>query len=404
MKNSNYIVLLLLATLMVSCKNNKPLPDGAYRITGTVAGLTNGEFYLSNYPNPADTITIKDGKFEFQGKIDGSVKGIYLVKDLSERRMNLKTQLSLYVEPTTMTLKLNYNDFSKSKLTGSKTQDSRYQLDSIQAQIKQKYKPLLDKFTASRKEYQKAAAAGASEETLKALSYAENDIKDKLSPYYKESREANIKFVKEHPNSYISLTLLRSLTSRLKYEEAKEMYDKIPAEYTQTKMGKKIFKDIENLKKGVPGAPAGDFHTVDIHGDSIQLADFRGKYLIIDFWASWCVPCRKSNPHLIKLYKKYHPKGLEILGVSDDDSNPAAWRKAVKEDGIGIWHHVLRGAKMNKKTHRLTYGGIGSGYNIHFLPTKILVNPKGIVIARYVGGGEDVAAKIDKKMAEIFDN
>src|SRR5699024_4809173 len=152
----------------------------------------------------------------------------------------------------------------------------------------------------------------------------------------------------------------------------------------------RLKQDIEDLKKGVPGADAADFNTVDINGDSLQLADFKGDYLLIDFWASWCVPCRKGNPDLIKLYKKYHPKGLEILGVSDDDSDHNAWHKAVEKDGIDIWHHVLRGMKTDESGRPVDGGSdISNAYNISTLPTKILINPSGEIIGRYGSGGGD---------------
>jgi thiol-disulfide isomerase/thioredoxin len=135
----------------------------------------------------------------------------------------------------------------------------------------------------------------------------------------------------------------------------------------------------------------------------LKLTDFRGKYVLVDFWASWCVPCRAGNPHLLSLYAKYKDKGFEIIGVSDDDSNHEAWKKAVEKDGIGVWKHVLRGLKRDPNSE---YGfdksaSISDRYGISSLPTKILIDPAGVIIGRYGGGGEDDAA-MDKKLAEVF--
>ena len=112
------------------------------------------------------------------------------------------------------------------------------------------------------------------------------------------------------------------------------------------------------------------------------------------------VPCRSGNPHLIKLYEKYHTKGVEFIGISDDDSNPKAWHKAVEKDGIGIWHHVLRGLKQTKKGFDKT-NDITEGYAVHSIPTKILIDPQGIIVGRYGGVGEDDEA-MDKMFEEIF--
>jgi thiol-disulfide isomerase/thioredoxin len=123
---------------------------------------------------------------------------------------------------------------------------------------------------------------------------------------------------------------------------------------------------------------------------------------LLDFWASWCVPCRKGNPHLLSLYSKYKDKGLEIIGVSDDDNNHEAWQKAVDKDGIGVWKHVLRGLDMKKRlAGEENESDISQYYGIHSLPTKILIDPNGIIIGRYGGGGESDEA-MDKKFAEIF--
>jgi thiol-disulfide isomerase/thioredoxin len=147
---------------------------------------------------------------------------------------------------------------------------------------------------------------------------------------------------------------------------------------------------------------AHEFTKQDINGQTLSLASLRGKYVLLDFWASWCGPCRKGNPHLKSLYSKYKDKGLEIVGVSDDDRDLAAWKKAVEQDGIGIWRHVLRGLDMEKRmANQPNPDDISDYYGIHSLPTKILIDPQGKIIGRYGGGGEDDEA-MDKKLASIF--
>ncbi len=98
-------------------------------------------------------------------------------------------------------------------------------------------------------------------------------------------------------------------------------------ELKQTGFGKEIKEELDGLRGGSPGSVAHVFAKNDINGQPLSLADYKGKYVLIDFWASWCGPCRKGNPHLKSLYAKYKEKGFEIIGISDDDSKPEAWKK-----------------------------------------------------------------------------
>ena len=157
-------------------------------------------------------------------------------------------------------------------------------------------------------------------------------------------------------------------------------------------------KDIESLRLGVPGTEAYAFAATDINGKEFRLAGLRGKVVLLDFWASWCAPCRASNPHLKELYAKYKDKGFEVVCIADDDTNPDAWRQAVEKDGIGAFHHVLRGFKMADGVQDHS-ADISEHYGIHFLPTKILVGKNGMIVGRY-GGGE--VEQLDAKLAEIF--
>jgi thiol-disulfide isomerase/thioredoxin len=141
----------------------------------------------------------------------------------------------------------------------------------------------------------------------------------------------------------------------------------------------------------------------DVEGNNIKLADYRGKYVLLDFWASWCVPCRKGNPHLKELYAQYKDKGFEVIGVSDDDSKPDAWKTAVAKDALP-WRHVLRGMKMTRDGDKLNIDrskDISAGYNVSSLPTQILIGPDGTIIGRY-GEGADEHSALDEKLQTIF--
>ncbi|HEY1196376.1 TlpA disulfide reductase family protein [Flavobacterium sp.] len=401
MKKLNVIKIAVLGLLFqgftMDCE-----AQGKYKIDGTVTGLSDGKLYVFS-GNKVDSVKVTKGKFQISGEFKDPVENLGIAKISDFSKMNDKMYVSLFAEAVPMTLQLNYADFPASKLTGSKTQDDVAKFNAITAKIKSKYKKELDQFDAIRKKYDDARAAKKSEEVLEAIKYEDNDARGKLEPMYAEMEKASYNFMKENPNSYYSLFLLRMNSRNLKYDEAKAYYDSFNPIYKKGDLAKDLVTEIENIKKGVPGAPAGPFNKKDINGNPIKLEDFKGKYVLIDFWASWCVPCRKGNPHLLKLYAQYKPKGLEILGVSDDDRAEDKWKKAVEKDGIGVWRHILRGLQYKEGTYeRINIDqDVSEGYNIHVLPTKILVDPNGIIVARYDQGEAD-DERMDKDLAAIF--
>ena len=140
-------------------------------------------------------------------------------------------------------------------------------------------------------------------------------------------------------------------------------------------------------KKTGIGATAMDFTQNNIAGKPVKLSDYRGKYVLLDFWASWCGPCRAENPNVLDNYEKYHSKGLEILGVSLDDKKDA-WVKAIKDDGLE-WAHVsdLKGWKNE----------VAKQYNINAVPSNFLIDKEGKIVAVNLRGEE-----LSQKLAEIF--
>lgn len=113
------------------------------------------------------------------------------------------------------------------------------------------------------------------------------------------------------------------------------------------------------------------------------------------------MPCRKSSPDIIKLFNKYHDKGLEIIGVADDDFEQLEWRKAIENDKIGIWYNVLRGLKKNKLEEIDKTESLNDIYNVHALPTRILIDHSGMIIGTYEG--TDADEKLQKKLSKLFE-
>jgi len=274
--------------------------------------------------------------------------------------------------------------------------------------LDQKKEPLMSRVKVILSDYTKAS--GLIKEAIKnnkpqpeveGLERAAAAIKDQTDPMNREMGKMEMDFIKANPNAYLSAILLSQRVSGMRLEESSALFESFTSSVKESKAGKEVMTAIKKLQNGSPGALAYSFSAEDINGKMLNLADFKGKkYVLLDFWASWCVPCRAGNPHLLSLYSKYKEKGLEIVGVSDDDSNQQAWRNAVQKDGIQVWMHVLRGLKRTPQGYDKSKD-ISGPYGITSLPTKVLIDQQGMIVGRYGGGGQS-DGDLDKKLAEIF--
>nr|WP_121271913.1 TlpA disulfide reductase family protein [Pedobacter schmidteae] len=358
-----------------------------FSIKGKINGKNTGYVYLS-YPfgqkYKLDSAAIQNGTFVFKGQLNEPVMA-NLSGQRNIRDMDDPNTTSFFIDPVKMDLTVNYGAFKDAILKGSRSNDEYEGLKKQKIPVRKEMEPVSELYK-NEKDQEKAAAMRA-----------------QFEPFYAKMDKIDEAFIHSHPDSYVSAYLMRFKVASFSPARAKEIYNAWTERIKQSATAKEVYKEILEMERGSPGAIARVFIKNDINGERLSLADFKGKkYVLIDFWASWCVPCRKGNPHLLSLYSKYKDKGLEIIGVSDDDSNHAAWKKAVDQDKIGVWKHVLRGLKRTAKGYDRSED-ITEGYGISSLPTKILIDKDGIIMGRYGGGGEDDAA-MDKKLAEIFNN
>lgn len=397
MKEIRLSIIFCLITLSAFAQN------AIFNIKGTINWRNSGYVYLSyvnkNGKNIADSCAIINQSFQFTGEIN-EPKNAYLRSSLKIRNMEDPNFTSFFIEPGNMKLEITEGDYKNFKLTGSKTQDEANQLSKLKASINDELKPYYKEYKVANEAYTKAVKEKLPQAEQDLHHKMANMIRDKFEPFNKRLDQIDYTFISKNPNSYLSAYLMIFKVSDLPLDSVELFYNGFSLKVKQSSFGKQILDEIVKLKKGAPGAMATVFSTVDIEGKPLSLADFKGKYVLLDFWASWCVPCREGNPHLIKLYAQYKAKGFEIIGVSDDDSKPELWKAAVAQDGIGMWKHVLRGLKRTADGFDRTKD-ISENFGIHTLPTKILIDKEGKIIGRYGGGGESDEA-MDKKLAELF--
>jgi thiol-disulfide isomerase/thioredoxin len=390
---------LATALLLFAAINNlhAQKKDTRFQLKGKLAGQSDGIVYL-HYSDMddkyvRDSSVVTNGDFSFTGSIMTPTRAYV---ELKGDKINNGGEI--YLEPVPMTMRVKVNDFKEVELTGSKTQLELKELQRRKESIFKERQPLADEYTKLNGILIKAVKRKAPEDSITLMKEEVNAFREKFAPFSERINKIDYDFFVKHPNSYVTAYMLRFHGWGL--DTMQMFYDKMNETVRQSNYAKYVAKQMAHKRGGSPGSVAKDFLAIDINGNKLTLSGFRGKYVLLDFWASWCVPCRKANPHLKQLYAKYKDKGIEFIGISDDDSKPDAWRKAVEKDGLA-WLHVLRGYNMEKSLQKLNESEINERFGVHSLPTKILIDPKGVIIGRYGDDGESDGA-MDKTLAEIF--
>lgn len=385
MKNMNKKSMMLIAASAFALGMNA---QGKYTIDGNLKNADGKKIYLSVGDFGAtetDSTVVANGKFTFKGEIDAPFKsGTLILGDLTDYRNAKAWQIA--VEPITITVAGDANQPESVVVNAGKIQED---LNRMQKEMEVFEKPL--------RQLNDAYYAQQTQE-------GRDSVGNLMESYRKQYQEYSDNYMKTRTNSYYATQFLNMDMGNMKYEDIKAIWEKLSPEVQKYGVNAKDVKsELEVLAKVRPGCPAPDFTANDINGKPFTLSSLKGKVVIIDFWASWCGPCRKSNPHMRELYAKYHKKGLDMVYVSDDDNNPAKWKAAVEKDqliGDGF-HHVLRGLKITdpvKYTMDKT-NDISDKYAIHYLPTKYLIDKKGNIVCK-INEGED--AKLDAQIEQLL--
>ncbi|MCS4226510.1 AhpC/TSA family protein [Sphingobacterium sp. BIGb0165] len=347
-----------------------------------------------------DSVKIENNAFVFKGKIDEPVMA-YLYLDRSGRSVDDPNAVSFYLEPKKMSIRLERDKFKEGLIKGSKSQDEWAKLNVEKNVIRKEMEPVLEEYGRLNKRYMDAdAELKLLEAKVKKLKEEAYDYRENFTPFNDRLAGLDVEFIKKNPNSYVSSFLMQFMTTGADLAKIEGLYNGLSDQIKNSGNGREIAEKIQGIKNGSPGSKAFEFEATDINEKELKLAAFKGKYVLLDFWASWCVPCRKGNPHLIDLYTKYKSKGFEIIGVASDDRSQAAWHKAVDQDKIGIWRHVLSGLKFENGEFDRSKS-ISDHFGISTLPTKILIDPDGMIVGRYASGSE-TDTELDKKLAEVF--
>lgn len=236
-------------------------------------------------------------------------------------------------------------------------------------------------FDASENRFKTAVITGSETEDLK----QELAKKENATQTEKELIQVEKKFIEEHKNSILSVKALSIYAVTLGKDETIILYNTLSKNVKNSEYSKWIEDYINNNKPTKPSGKFIDFEMESADGKTIKLSDYKEKLVLLEFWASWCIPCRAANPSLVETYAKYHPKGFEILGVSLD-ANANAWKNAIDKDKL-TWQQVSDLKGSNNKASLL--------YGIDSLPNNFLINNKGDIIGKNLNG-ENLDKAIEK--------
>ena len=375
------ILLLVLVIINYSCKTNEqePLSPNTYEIKGNAKGVVNGlRAYINSIENnrqvTIDTAIIMNEEFVFQGKIaNPSIKTITI--------NSIQGNLPFVLESGRTNININKDSLYYSSISGSKN-NKDYNL------YKSEYNKRAQGINALNVEY----ANAANQETR-------NKIIEKASRLNTELQEFGMEFIASNPNSDFSLLLLETQITNpdINLEKLKSNYAALQPVINKNaaykSIGAKIKSEIDIIEASANlniGKIAPNFTAPSIDGEIISLNDIKGKATIIDFWASWCGPCRRENPNIVRVYEKYKDKGLVIIGVSLDKSGQKdRWQKAIEDDKLD-WYQVGSLQYFNDPVARM--------YNISSIPAAFILDEDGKIVAKRLRG-----SALDEQIASMLD-
>lgn len=317
-----YFTLFWSLVLLISCTKK---PTDGYQISGSFEnGSYNGYVFL-NTPNSKDSVLVSNNQFTFNGKVPFPIQSWITLDD--------KAKLAwLYIENSTIDFTFDTPESLKiTKVSGSKSEAMHAQFNAF----------LTDHYNDADFYYQ---------------------LKDSLS-----------NFINHHPEHSLSGKLLAQIASESWILSAKEVTNFKQQLDTSKQTSTDLFvinQAIKRLEKFGIGSTFKDFDLYDLEGKKVNTSTISAPYLLVDFWASWCVPCRKQNPHLVKVYEKYHDKGFDALSISlENETEP--WKKAIAKDQLN-WHQLRSGDEFDSP--------IVQYYEFYSIPYSILIDANRKVI------------------------
>lgn len=363
--------------------------QNTFAVKGKFTGLTAEkkvflDYRLGDKPMEDSTIT-KNGAFELKGQVGAEpVKATLTLKPVNNdpgisfiEKMLRKDQQEFFLEKGIVLVK-GTSTAKKALISAGKTQAENLIFRNA-------VKPETDKMEVLQAEMIPilVKTQGKGMDTIKRVA----ELSALMQPLRTEIERKEIAFMKSHPDSYVTLDMVTSRGGIIDPKTFEPLLNGLSPRLKNTEIAKKLAAKLDKTKKTAIGVMAGDFSQPDVNGKMIALSSFKGKYVLLDFWASWCGPCRAENPNVLKAYNEFKDKNFDVFAVSLDDKKEN-WLKAVKDDAMP-WTQVsdLKGWKNQA----------AGMYAITAIPQNFLINPDGKIVASNLRGEALV-----KKLKELI--
>ncbi len=377
----NLICLFVIGLLFTACKNEEKKSDG-YVINGTAKGVYNGmRVFLKGVDERGgqvaqDTAIVMDETFRFEGKVDYPQMWVLSVNSVNGT-------IPLMVENETIDVDVDKNNIENSKITGTKSNEAFAAYTKEYKKISEKRMDLNKEFSTAQNSNDSVAMAKVSAD------FAALNAEMANHPYL---------FLEKNNDSYFALALIENLLKSKpdNLDPLEKAFSNMDTDIKNSTYGKTVGSQIDILKRQNEslallnvGNVAPNFSAPNPEGKQVSLNEIKGKATIIDFWASWCGPCRRENPNVVKVYNKYHDKGLEIISVSlDRPGQKDKWLKAIADDKL-TWHHVSNLNYFNDP--------VAQQYNIQSIPATYILDADGKIVAKSLRG-----QALEDKIAEML--